>query len=641
VHPGLRIIAGNSAMFTEDHIEPDPACWRGLLQGTSHHPYSGNSDATSRYGSQRRTMDHGVGVNRRMGLPYAYLTEGGVDHRAAEGASPNNLSNATRIVQYHVSAALTGCFQANAQWNIGYGPEWTRANVAYAVMTHLLEDRPVVADIWPHHSLIWGAIFAQPQHATAAVRALPRAEELSARWSVAVPAERAADATKVAVLWAETGSGNDAIDRSGTLTIADPGDLRALDLSGREIPRQAGQLVVPFGEQPVYLLSAALDVVTLRERIASARIEHLTPVTCYAQSLTQPADQPQTVTVRVENQLNRDLSATVTVTPGGATHVTLPAGTLCDVAVPWSGVALTPDNQYPVSISVATAAGTLTRQQILQVARFVRRSPACDGTLDGWAGVVPALLDSDRLRRDRDLTQYLLNPNLAKPTGSPERRRVVARLYAAYDDFTVHLAAAIDEDTFANRSGTVVYPGLPYREGWPDGLHHIRYSGDALALSFGFRDRVPGGGRQMADPWAWKGHFYDTDDAFVAHASTDGDRLARQWGSATTRRTAYQTEVVPGVGFVPQATVVIRRDEAAKRTIYTIAIPRSELPLFAPATGRCRFAFQLAEDQPLHTGRSLDWAEIAGVFDYWYAAGSFSPGWERALPCQTVWGIER
>ena len=40
INPHYRILAGNSTMFVTDNIEPDPACWQGLLQGISHHPYA-------------------------------------------------------------------------------------------------------------------------------------------------------------------------------------------------------------------------------------------------------------------------------------------------------------------------------------------------------------------------------------------------------------------------------------------------------------------------------------------------------------------------------------------------------------------------------------------------------------------------
>ncbi len=65
VNPAMRIVAGNSSMFTEDHIEPYPDSWKGLLQGTSHHPYSGVSDATFRISGQGRSLDQGGVVIRR------------------------------------------------------------------------------------------------------------------------------------------------------------------------------------------------------------------------------------------------------------------------------------------------------------------------------------------------------------------------------------------------------------------------------------------------------------------------------------------------------------------------------------------------------------------------------------------------
>jgi hypothetical protein len=652
VNPKLRVVAGNSSMFVEDHFEQQPDCWYGLLQGTSHHPYSGADDPTFRFGSQRRSIDQGMVVTRRMGLPYYYLTEGGTLYAADEKASKNNRENATKIVQYYVTAALDGCFQGNAQWDLGYGPEWTRADTTLAVMTHLLEDRPVVADIWPAHELITGAIFANPSQITPDVRALPRAGELTARWDVAIPPAQQDDHTKVAVIWSETGPDNAHPDQSATLTIADPGDIHALDATGRPILPENGALTVPFGELPVYLLSDALDVVALRAKIAGAAIAKTTPANCYAQSLGLPADQAQSLCVRVESQANQDLDASVRVEPAGGkpgeTQVHLPAGKLVDVLVPWSGVPRAPTNQYAVRITVTTPAGATTREQIIQVARIVKRTVPIDGTLAGWDGVVPVVLDSDQLRKSADLSQYILDPKLSLPTGTPEARRVIAHVYAAYDAANIYLAAAVDEDSFANRAGTLVYPGvkdaqghdLPYREGDPVGLHHIKDCGDGFMVAFGFRDRVPGWGRQIDDPWAWKGHFYDTDDQFIAHPSADGDRLVRLWGEDTSRRTAYQTETVPGVGPVPGGKIVIRRDEAAKKTIYTLSIPRAAMPLFDPAKGQCRFSFLLAEDKPVNVGRALEWAEIAGVFDHWYGLGSFSPSWQRTLPCQTTWSIE-
>jgi len=76
-----------------------------------------------------------------------------------------------------------------------------------------------VADLWPAHELIWGGVFANPRFVTDEVRKLPRAAELSARWAVPVPNDRADDRTKVAVVWSLTGESNDRLDAQGTLTL--------------------------------------------------------------------------------------------------------------------------------------------------------------------------------------------------------------------------------------------------------------------------------------------------------------------------------------------------------------------------------------------------------------------------------------
>ena len=652
VNPRLRLLAGNSSMFAEDHIEPYPDCWRGLLAGTTHHPYSGAAAKTMRGGAQARSIDHGFLVTRRMDLPYYYLTEGGTSWAEGGEGMPdvekNNNVNARKIVQYAVRGALVGAFQTNIQWGIGYGPAWTRPNTALAVLAHFIEDRPIAADIWPENELIYGAVFAHPRHVTDEVRRLPRAQDLGVRWTVPVPDDRAADATKVAVVWSHTGPSNAAPDAEATLTIADASGLKAYDCTGRPIAPAGGRLTVPLSEYPVYVTSDALSVCQLRERIARARIEGATPLSLYALSLGRPADVRQTLSVRVENQLNRPVAGTLALDVAGCdassvVEFTIPAARLLEIPIGWPSAKPSPQNEYAATLTAKTDAGTVVRKQIVAVARFVRKTVSVDGDLADWAGATAVLVDSDRLGSDIDVTQYLLNPHLDRPTGTPDAKRVVARVFTAYDDANVYLAAEVHEDSLACPAGQPVVKGsvtLPYRTAMPDGLTHIRHAGDALMFAFGFRDRVPRWGRQMDDPYAWKGHFYDTDYHYAAHVSTEGDQLMRQWGPDTGRRIAYQTDKVPGYGPVRGATIKIRRDEAAKVTVYEMAIPRRELAMFDPAKGRCRFGFVLGNDEKLGLGGGLEWSAAAGVFDHWYASGSFGPSWVSQLPCQTFFGIE-
>lgn len=667
VNPDNRIVVGNSTMFVIDHIEHDPSCWKGLIGATSTHPYGyGTGQPTFRAGDTFRSMDYGVQVSRRMGLKYLYLTEGGTQYatpRDAQAAGPqpipqNNIENARKAVHYAVCLSLTGGFMSNNQWGIGYGADWTIPNTGFAVMTHFLEDRPVVADIWPEHNLIYGGVFANPKFVTDEVRALPRAKELTARWDVPVPLERSGDKTKVAVIWSYTGPGENEQDKDGTLVFSRGPDLRAFDMSGREIKPKGGTLLLPFNESPVYVTTQRLSVVELRERVGNAVIDNITPVNLYTHPLLRPADQAQDILVRVQNQMNRAVNARLLLNIDGRREtteaaITIPSGKLADVPVPWPGVNVSPENQYGVTVTVETQTveenaeprklKTVTRRQIVQVGNFIKRAIRVDGSLGDWDGATPVVLDSRMLHSKFDPTEYLLNPNLERPTGTAEEKRIVARVYTAYDDTNVYVAAEVHEDTFECSAGKpVVKRGveLPYRSGMPDGLSHVIFCGDMMQLGFGFRDRVPGHGRQMDDPYAWKGHFNDTDYVYNVHASTEGDMLVRQWGADTHRRNAYQTDKVPGVEPVRGAKIKITRDEDKKLTIYEMAIPRGELKLFDPARGRFRFGFILRNNEGVNGGE-MNWSEAAGVFDYWRNQGSFSPTWSHRIPCQTFFGIER
>jgi len=652
-----------------------------------------------------------VQVTRRMGLERMYLTEGGTEYQAPQPAElaaarkaaadlkkqldamkgqettdaykalkgrfdaaqhkasaiaallpapPNNIQNAMKAIHYAVKLQLAGGYMSNNQWQIGYGPDWTKPNTGFAVMTHFLEDRPVVAEIWPEHELLCGAVFANPKFVTDEVKALPRAAELSTRWNVPVPMERSGDQTKVALIWSYTGAGQYALDKDGTITIDRRPDLRAFDMSGREIKPAGNNLVLPFTEAPVYITTEKLSVIELRKLVGEGVIDGVTPVNLYAHPLLKPADQPQDLLVRVENQMNLPVQARLTLKIDGVekpveTDAAIPAAKLVDVPVPWPGVKASPENQYGITIIVDSQTAeekprklqAVTHTQIVQAGTFAKRTIAVDGSLDDWEGAVPIVLDSRMLASGFDPTQYLLNPHLDAPTGTPDDKRVVARIYTAYDDGNVYIAAAVNEDSFECTAGTPVVKGrgaekvdLPYRNGMPDGLNHIVFCGDVLQLAFGFRDRFPGEGRQMGDPWAWKGYFCDTDYVCNVHASTDGDMLIRQWGADTSRRNAYQTDKVPDIGPVPNAQIKIGRDEARRLTIYEMAIPRKELKLFDPVKGRFRFGFQLCNNERVGGG-TLTWAEAAGVFDYWRNLGSYAPTWTQRIACQTFFGIEQ
>ena len=664
VNPHYRLLAGSSVAFVRDHIEPYPDCWEGLLQGLSDHPYTQSVlNRSFRGGDIFRSIDEVRLAARDLGLPYSYLTEGGTAYQDSEssiGNRFNNLQNAQKIVQYYAATALAGVFMGNAQWEIGYGPGWTESNTAFGVMTHFLEDKVPLIDIWPRQELLWGGIFANSKFGTPALRSLARGSELVARWSVAVPPDRAGDNTKVAVIWGLTGRSAEWLDTHGEIVIANASDLCAYNLVGQEIPPSEGKLILPLSPNPVYITSERLSVLELRDRIQNGFIRCLTPVNFYALSLQAPATEPQELQVRLQNQINRPLKGTLILRAAGIAEASavpfdVNPGDLTEVRIPWPGHPLNPDNRYPIRLTARVdnsdpspidSFPPFSRDQTLAVARFEKRTVHLTGALSDWDGLSAVTVDSKWLRSDNTGARSLLNPNEKQDRLETGPQGVTGDVFTAYDDDFVYLGAAVHEEHFHCSAGQLFSQSsgnqttvLPYQEGMPNGLGFVTGCGNVFQFSFGFRDRVPRIGRQIGDPWAWKGAFYDTDYSYVAHTSTEGDQLIRIWGPDTSRRNGYQTEAMPGIGPVPEAAVKITRDVANRLTLYEIAIPRRQLALFDPDTGQCRFGFILYNDEEL-AGGALPWSAVSGVFDYWQSAGSFPPTWKDQLACQTFFGIE-
>jgi hypothetical protein len=325
VNPGCRVVSYSSTMLFTDIFEQERGSWEGLIDALADHPYVPEGTLRSnRFGSLHSNLDHGTVVRQRNpAMTHNYITEGGQWGDVWGGVDTETPSNsveaAYKIIQYHLTIAMTGWFQSCNQIDIGTGPSgWDMPNLAFSILTYYLTDRVCVADIWPYNEMLWGGIFAQPKFITDEVRALPRAQDIDARWGVEPPDDiKQSDNMIVAVIWGHTGKSNTGYDLNGKITFENAQGLEAYKFLGEKIQPVDGVLSFQFGHTPVYITSSQLSVIELRDRIRAAKIENVTPVNMYALSLEKPADQQQTMIVRVENQMPHGIKGTLTIKPAG------------------------------------------------------------------------------------------------------------------------------------------------------------------------------------------------------------------------------------------------------------------------------------------------------------------------------------
>ena len=183
-------------MIFSDIVEGWPDCWEGLLDAPCDHPYDCCiSLRTNRPGSLLSDMDLGIVIKRRTGVPYTFITEGGISSDDSE-FSKGDLISAYKNAEHWLIESYSGMFQGNMQLHgYGIGNGWGQANTAFSAFAYMTEDRPVMADIWPYSELLHGAIYANKNWITDEVKALGNdmmefvdriIEKLKVEWSAQV-----------------------------------------------------------------------------------------------------------------------------------------------------------------------------------------------------------------------------------------------------------------------------------------------------------------------------------------------------------------------------------------------------------------------------------------------------------------------
>jgi hypothetical protein len=119
----------------------------------------------------------------------------------------------------------------------------------------------------------------------------------------------------------------------------------------------------------------------------------------YALALIKSAEQKQTPSVRIENQLNRSINGILTLeidqsSEQTSTHFAIPAGSLAEVPIGWPGIAVSSENRYPITLTArlnddqAQSPGSefppVVRDQSIAAANFTKKTIKLNGSPDDW-----------------------------------------------------------------------------------------------------------------------------------------------------------------------------------------------------------------------------------------------------------------
>ena len=275
--PNVEVICGHSSSFLNDIICVDGG--EKWLDGESNHPYKSPPPENV----MQKYTDYGI----QTGNWYAkqqnrkwshWITEDGVgkpwdsDEAWVNWVPRKHVLYAImgeRCVMWHEIGGHEGWDSGMGLYYLGSAQIEPRpAAMAYAVMTHFLEDHSYVREIWPELTSLRGAIF-DGKHT--------QRDRVAAFWSTAGQAK---------------------------LTLAEGEGINAFDIMGNPTGIRKGKtLTIPVNDSTVYL-TTLLPVDILTERLRTAKIVDMPPVVMNIKSFTAPIASKPSLKVKIQNRWN-------------------------------------------------------------------------------------------------------------------------------------------------------------------------------------------------------------------------------------------------------------------------------------------------------------------------------------------------
>lgn len=640
--PDVNLIGSGSIQYSRDIVYARGAKDIGYLDGSASHAYGPPDPAQLAVTKLQKIMDEAYSKGgARAGL---WQTELGTNEGMFE-----DLPEAERAYQVARSVAPTYLLQMLAAgetpirvfwFSLAYGAEYSGddfniydgetatpkpAVVAFAAMTHLLEDNRLLGEVYPDAKSTWGFLFERP------------------------------DGKATAALYVDQG-------HHGRVTLDRARGLRVYDYLGRTIADGGQDLVtLALTPQEVYYLVSDRTPSELEGLLNDATFALARPLAVAPLSFTAPISDRTTIDIQVENTAPNLLAGELTVGAPSGWELVQPTVTLGELApgerrtlrFPVARATANDINRYPVRYEVALAdragrpAGTQAGEQTVQVVYAPHRTIQVDGSLDDWADVIPVTMVS---AGSTDHLSAALNPDRAREIldapGAFEN--VIYRAWTAWDDEHFYFATEVpDEEQVSN-------------EPFSDDPYAFPFLVDSVQLAFDALEANPDD-LLLGDRHYEKALAVEMDYLFVGTLAEGGlPELHRQAAPGTNYQTYYPTngQLTPPLGTMDvteqggrEGRIVVVREEAAKRTVYEFAIAWTALPTLGGDLARLaegdavegRFAFAVNDAGETGHGKSY-WAGEAGQV----VSGSygFAPFWgtgQQANGGRTItrWGFGR
>lgn len=450
------------------------------------------------------------------------------------------------------------------------------------------------------------------------------------------------------------------------------------DFFGNPIPSDGDRIVIPLDHRGFFLradpaVKGSFDA--LVQAIRTARVDGYEPVEIAAQDMTRPIEQRPSVKLRLTNQLERPISAALSVHLGQLSiahppRVALQPRERLWIEVPVTGGSSDASNRYPMTVRVdAGADGVVEHREEMRVNWISRRTITVDGDLSDWQGTIPQVIDRRGGEGGASFEEKMWLPFQKFPEGTSAEG--LATGYVAHDDAGFYFAARIADATphegaprcAARDDDEYFYPAVAtFRDAktgksvelrWPEGVRRFSYrQAPAIPSSFSARpydnvllafNAIPSG----QDGWieALPGRpaklvvYKSTDYQFalnsVAARYGGGVEVWRlDWPGMPRKHFFPRQPRHPLEGPAPSARLAVKHEGATR--VCEAFLPWDEIPHVQQLLRKnqpVKFSFRINHDSKAPAMElGIDRSLCEG------ASRTFSPDWSRSWPNEIEFG---